>query len=264
MNVGLLASDFNNSTTWNNSGLSWYTQTVRSVNVNPYDYWTEFVITDYYNYWKSGVSNFGFAIVPVNNNNNFNFFQSSSTSTPISQKPILRITKALQLKWPISTAYSSRVVTQSFGSDWAGGTTCSPTGVIKKHNGTDYSAIAGGPVYAAEAGIIKARFSSPPWESVVTIEHTRADGTKFTTSYWHVTPYVNVGSQVNKGDQIATIANLGPNTHFHFGIRNGPHFINSSGKDVSSAGALPQTNCDGWPAFPENFIDPESSIIKFQ
>lgn len=93
VNVGLLASDFNNSTTWNNSGLSWYTQTVRSVNVNPYDYWTEFVITDYYNYWKSGVSNFGFAIVPVNNNNNFNFFQSSNTSTPISQKPILRITR---------------------------------------------------------------------------------------------------------------------------------------------------------------------------
>lgn len=35
VNMGLLASDFNDSTTWNN-GVSWYTSTVRQVNVSSY------------------------------------------------------------------------------------------------------------------------------------------------------------------------------------------------------------------------------------
>lgn len=89
--IGLLASNFSSSSTWNNAALSWYTSTVRTVNVSAYGYWTEFDITDYYNYWKGGVLNYGFALVPVNTNNNFNLFPSSSTATALNQKPILRI-----------------------------------------------------------------------------------------------------------------------------------------------------------------------------
>lgn len=104
--IGLLASNFNSSTTWNSSGLSWYTSTVRSVNVSAYGYWTEFDITDYYNYWKGGVANYGFAIVPVNTNNYFNIFPSSSTATVVAQKPIVRITDDPYrfLSFPLNTS----------------------------------------------------------------------------------------------------------------------------------------------------------------
>ncbi len=91
--MGLLATNFGSSTTWNNAALSWYTSTIRNVDVSNYGYWTEFDITDYYNYWKNNVfPNYGFALVPVNMNNNFNFFPSSSVATAWGQKPVLRIT----------------------------------------------------------------------------------------------------------------------------------------------------------------------------
>ncbi len=265
VNIGPSAGSFTNNSTWNNAGLMWRPDLVKQVNVSAYGYWTEFNITEFFYWWKTNqLDNNGILIVPLNTDNYFNFFSSSNTSTPTAQKPIIRVIRPLKLKWPLSTAYSSRVVTQKFGSDWAGGTTCSTTGIVKKHNGTDYRAAAGVSVYAAEVGIVKNIFTASSWANVITIEHTKADNSKFTTNYWHVNPYVAVGSQVNRGDLIAEVANLGGNTHFHFGIRSGAHLINSNSKDVSSSGALPQTNCDGWPAFPENFIDSESSLVLFQ
>jgi len=54
--------------------------------------------------------------------------------------------------------------------------------------------------------------------------------------------------------KIGTIANLGNKTHFHLGMRTGPYQATSSG-----TGALPQTDCDEYPAFLNNFIDPEDT-----
>ena len=244
---------------------------VRTVNVSSYGYWTEFEITDYYNYWKNGVvSNQGFALVPNTINNNFNFFSSSSTSTPWNQKPILRITYPLALTWPLATSYATRYVTQSFGEDWAGNSVCPSTGVIKKHNGTDYRASAGVVVSAVEGGVVKDVFAVSGWANVIVIEHTKADGSKYTTNYWHVNPSVIKDNAVTKGQQIAVVADLGGNTHFHFGLRLGPHLVNSSNADVSATGALPQTICTDlngktYPAFPELFVDPDSlSYVNFQ
>ncbi|MHB0865963.1 MAG: peptidoglycan DD-metalloendopeptidase family protein [Minisyncoccota bacterium] len=108
--MGMLASDFTTSTTWNNSfgnsSLMWYSSTVRTVNVAAYGYWTEFDITDYYNYWKGGVANYGFIFIPVNTNNNFDHFSSSSTAVPWAEKPIVRITTDNSnpfLGFPLST-----------------------------------------------------------------------------------------------------------------------------------------------------------------
>lgn len=257
VNMGLAASDFSNSTTWSN-GVSWYTSTIRQVNVSAYGYWTEFDITDYYNYWKAGVANYGVVMVPLNTNNYFNFFQSSSTSTPGGQKPLVRVTKAsskIVLKWPLSTSYSSRVITQGFGVDWSTGTRCpTPNGPIKKHNGVDYVASAGSTVYAAYDGTVKALPSQAPYGSAIVLEHTKSDGNKFTTVYWHVNSYVGVGSVVTKGYPIGSIYDQGGNTHFHFGIRNSAYSSNSSG-----TGSLPVNNCDVYPAFPDAFVNPESN-----
>ena len=59
---------------------------------------------------------------------------------------------------------------------------------------------------------------------------------------------------VPKGMKIATVANLGARTHFHFGVRKGNFDIN-----VSGLGALPYANhpCDGYPVFPAGFVSPE-------
>jgi murein DD-endopeptidase MepM/ murein hydrolase activator NlpD len=277
--IRLLASSFSNSTTWSNIYLSWYDITVRPVNVNPYGYWTEFVITDYYNYWKTNAApNNGFMLNPSNNNNNFNYFMSSSSSTPWNQKPLLRITRwnsPLMLKWPLPTLYASRRVTQHFGVDWAGSTYC-PAGVIKKHNGTDYAATAGSSVYAAESGYVKVIIDGgSSWGKAVVVEHSKSDSSKFTTVYWHVVPSVVIGTWVNKGDTIATVANLGGNTHFHFGVRDTSYdtYSNQNGtvSVFSGTGALPQQNCTDqesgkyYPGFPEKFLNMESNTkFSFQ
>lgn len=270
VNMGLSGSDFTNAWTWNN-GASWYPSTVRAVNVNPYGYWTEFDITDYYNYWKNNVvPNYGIVMSPVNVSNTFNFFQSAESSAPVGQKPLLRITRPLQLKWPLSTPYASRHVNQAFGADWfAGGSYC-PANVIKTHAGTDYTATAGDPIYAAEAGVVKLIINGGSWAYAMVLEHTKSDGSKYTTVYWHNNPLLSEGVSVSKGVQIATVANLGSNTHFHFGIRNGAYYVNGTNAAISGVGALPKQNCTDpngkfYPGFSELFLDPENlSLIHFQ
>ena len=220
--------------------------------------WYKFNVTSIYNQWRLA-GNYGFQLKPVSNNNNFTTFYSSTQGggygpwlqvdyTPTATDSVIK------LKWPLGTAYAGRVVTQAFGVNWAGGGVCSTTGVIKKHNGTDFRAVAGTAIYAAEDGIVKHKEAHSPWAYHIVIEHNHPTGGKYTTVYWHVNPSVSVGDFVPKAMQIATVADLGTNTHFHFGVR-----IGSCNDNVSGTGALPQTNCDGYPAFPEYFIDPNST-----
>jgi murein DD-endopeptidase MepM/ murein hydrolase activator NlpD len=151
----------------------------------------------------------------------------------------------------------SLTLTSAFGADW-NNTYCS--GLIKKHNGTDFSAAAGTAVYAAEDGVVRNADFVAPWAYRIVLEHNHPQGGKYTTVYWHVTPSVAVDNFVPKGMQIATVANLGSNTHFHFGVRLGVYDVN-----VSGTGSLPQTICGGYPAFPENFIDPNNvNNVLFQ
>ncbi len=81
--------------------------------------------------------------------------------------------------------------------------------------------------------------------------------------YWHLEPFglaaSDIGIFVPKGMKIGTVANLGSNTHFHLGLRLGNY------TDTAIAGALPQTNCGGYPAMPENFVDPENNqVVTFR
>ena len=150
------------------------------------------------------------------------------------------------LKWPLAGQVIDRQVLLEFGDIWTW-TYCE--GLPKKHAGVDLKATKGEDVYAPEAGTVKAVLSDsghPEWKYCVTIEHSG-----FTTVCWHIDPLVNVGDTVTRGQIIGTIANLGTNTHLHFGIRSGNY-----SNDVSNVGALPQTDCGGYPAFPEQFVDP--------
>jgi murein DD-endopeptidase MepM/ murein hydrolase activator NlpD len=230
--------------------------------------WYRVDVTSLYPYWRSGSNlNFGLRFSgAITTNNRFNLFSSSSATA--SNRPQLDIyytaqanDKIIKLKWPLGTAYSSRYVTQAFNTDWAGDTYCN--GLIKKHNGTDFRASVGTAVYAAEDGFVKEVKppSSAGWASNIVLEHNHPVGGKFTTVYWHVNPSpdvvaANPGGFMPKGTQIASVADLSPwghATHFHLGLR-----IGSYDSVVSGTGALPQTNCGGYPAFPAGFIDPNN------
>ncbi len=150
-----------------------------------------------------------------------------------------------QLNWPLSGEIDDRVVTLAFGENWIWGE-C-PVGVDKQHTGIDVSAVVGEYVFAPEDGTVMAKVYDPSWEYAITIQH---DG--YTTVCWHVDPSVEVGWQVTRNQVIGTIADLGSNTHFHFGVRDANY------NNTSNAGALPTTDCGGYPAFPEFFVDPES------
>ena len=152
------------------------------------------------------------------------------------------------LTFPLQGSLADRTVTLSFGANWHWGE-C-PEGVDKVHAGIDLSAQAGEHVYAAHSGTVRAKFedkSENDWKWCVTIEN---DDQTRTTVYWHVDPLVNQGEYVTQGQKIATVADMGDNTHFHFGFREAPY------SNIANHGALPQNACGGDPAWPEHFVDP--------
>ena len=218
--------------------------------------------------------NYGFFLAPVSNNNNFSSFYSSTQGggygpwihviyTPTTSDNVIK------LKWPLGANNPSRAVGGGyhFKNNWI--SSCG--GQVKLHNGTDYSATVGWPVYAAEDGVVKDVHydSSGSWAYSVVIEHNHPVSGKFTTVSNHINPSVAIGDFVPKGMQIGTVAYLATGSHLHFGLRIGSYasaFLN--GTPFAGTGGLPQTNCQDansawYPAFPGDFIDPElvSNVI---
>lgn len=151
------------------------------------------------------------------------------------------------LRWPLPGAPDDRRVLLGFGEDWVHGY-CE--GMVKIHTGIDVVATKGEDICAAEAGEVRWIGSTgghPEWKYGIVIQHS-----DFTTLYWHVDLAVDVGDMVAKGERIGVVADLGENTHLHFGVRL------ASYSEISIRGALPQTECGGDPAFPERFVDPRS------
>lgn len=164
-----------------------------------------------------------------------------------------RKTAPTSLKWPLTGTFASRTVNLAFGATWTYGE-C-PSSTYKKHGGTDVNATSGEDVYAAHDGIVKAIYDATAdgWAYAIVVQDT---SNFFTTVYWHVNAYggLAINDTVTKGQKIATVANLGSNTHFHFGIRIGAYHVN-----FSLVGALPVSACGTsptYPAYPENLIDP--------
>lgn len=234
--------------------------------------WNWYNIVWAYNKWRNGsdVLNFGLRMRPAETNNRFNMFHGSGSSEAWA-RPQLDIyytqqadDLAIKLRWPLSIARSELQVSLAFGGK-------SPLkcldGTLKTHNGTDYatsvaSTMAGRAVYASEDGIVKevVNDSARGWASNTVLEHNSPWGGKLTTVYWHINPFpdfIKVGNFIPKGMQIGTVANLGTNTHFHFGVRRGAYTARLSG-----TGALPYpASCDSYPAFPAGFIDPQANVV---
>jgi murein DD-endopeptidase MepM/ murein hydrolase activator NlpD len=146
------------------------------------------------------------------------------------------------------------IVGYSFGDNWYEGY-CG--GYVKKHTGVDVNATLYEPVYAAYSGWVEKATTDDTWGGVVAIDHSPTHTFLLTTVYWHIIPVVSEDSWVSKGDVIGYIAYLSTGTHFHFGIREAGYSY------ISYAGALPQTNCGDYPAYPSYFLDPMSLQYEY-
>jgi murein DD-endopeptidase MepM/ murein hydrolase activator NlpD len=146
-----------------------------------------------------------------------------------------------------------------FGSQWrlCDGTVlrrCAATGAVWLHTGVD---IRTGiqPVRAAANGVIVGYIVDPTFKGGVLIRHQTAQGVVL-TQYWHVWPRPGFrpGKVVTRGEVFADIASMGSRTHFHFAVFNGDY------EASAWRGALPPSPCDGFPAFPNRFVNPTAFV----
>ena len=91
--------------------------------------------------------------------------------------------------------------------------------VWKLHDGTDFHADCGTPVYAAASGRIIAEYYNEGYGNRVIIDHGYVKGASLSTSYNHLTSFVKgVGANVQRGELIAYSGTTGYSTacHLHF------------------------------------------------
>ena len=86
------------------------------------------------------------------------------------------------------------------------------------HEGLDFSAEIGTPIYAAAGGIVTAAERTPDYGNIVKIDH----GSGLETRYAHASKLmVKVGQRVEKGQVVALVGSTGRSTgaHLHYEIR---------------------------------------------
>lgn len=116
---------------------------------------------------------------------------------------------ALPNEMPVKGAYNS----SSYG--WR----VDPfTGNHAFHEGLDFPAQIGTPIYAAASGIVTTAELTPDYGKIIKIDH----GSGVETRYAHASKLlVNVGDRVEKGQLIAEVGSTGRSTgaHLHFEVR---------------------------------------------
>jgi murein DD-endopeptidase MepM/ murein hydrolase activator NlpD len=120
------------------------------------------------------------------------------------------------------------------------------TGTNAMHEGLDFPAAPGTPIYAAAGGVVVVQQVHPQFGNMVEIEH----GNDVLTRYGHASrAFVKSGDVVKRGQKIAEIGTTGRSTgpHLHFevlvrGVAQDPQKFLQLGlktQAVSQAGAMP-------------------------
>lgn len=92
------------------------------------------------------------------------------------------------------------------------------TGKSKMHEGLDFAARTGAPVFATADGIVSSVETDPGYGRLVVLDH----GYGYRTYYGHNSKIsVKVGQRVKRGDVIAAVGNTGRSTgtHLHYEVR---------------------------------------------
>jgi murein DD-endopeptidase MepM/ murein hydrolase activator NlpD len=111
----------------------------------------------------------------------------------------------------------------------------------RAHNGVDYSAVVGTPVWAVADGTVTIAHNTGAGGNTVCLRHTNG----FETCYLHLSKYgagVRVGARVSQKQVIALSGNTGMSTgpHLHFSLkRNGKH-VNPLNQKYPRAEPLPK------------------------
>jgi len=97
------------------------------------------------------------------------------------------------------------------------------------HDGTDFHAVCGTPVYAAADGRVTSEYFNSAYGNRLTIDHGFVNGVSLWTSYNHLTSFVaSSGQQVSRGQLVAYSGTTGYSTgcHLHFMV-----YVNGSTVD---------------------------------
>jgi murein DD-endopeptidase MepM/ murein hydrolase activator NlpD len=99
------------------------------------------------------------------------------------------------------------------------------SGRVRPHNGTDYAAPTGTPIYAASDGIVRTARYNGGYGNVVYIDHSKGVQTRY--AHMHGIS-VKRGQRVSKGQIIGTVGTTGASTgpHLHY-----EYWVNSRAKD---------------------------------
>lgn len=94
------------------------------------------------------------------------------------------------------------------------------TGHRAMHEGVDFSAAPGTPIFAAAAGIVINVERHPQYGNLIEIDH----GNDISTRYAHAAEvFVQNGALIKRGQKIASVGSTGRSTgpHLHFEVRVG-------------------------------------------
>jgi murein DD-endopeptidase len=122
------------------------------------------------------------------------------------------------------------------------------TGERSLHEGTDYAAPDGTPIYAAADGIVSVAEYSEAWGGHMVIDHT-VDGRPVSTGYihmWKTGIHVSVGQKVTAGQRIGDVGSSGRSTgpHLHFEVRPGNGEPIDPDQWLKAHGAASQTSSE--------------------
>ena len=151
-----------------------------------------------------------------------NYFQEDGSSA-----------KKTFLKSPLKYAH----VTSGFGSRFH-----PVLQYLKAHNGVDYGAAIGTPVWAVADGTVTKAQNTGAGGNTVCVRHTNG----METCYLHLSKYgagVRVGARVSQKQVIAYSGNTGRSTgpHLHYALKRNGQFVNPLNQKFPRADPLPKT-----------------------
>jgi murein DD-endopeptidase MepM/ murein hydrolase activator NlpD len=115
--------------------------------------------------------------------------------------------------------------------------------VVMPHNGIDFGATTGTPVFAASSGTVHSAGDSGPCGNMVQIDHSQ----NLSTAYCHLSrfaPGIHAGQHVEERQLVGFVGQTGRVTgpHLHFAVKRGGTFIDPMGLKMDGVRTLPPSD----------------------
>ena len=115
--------------------------------------------------------------------------------------------------------------------------------VVMPHNGIDFGATTGTPVYAASSGTVHSAGDSGPCGNMVQIDHT----SNLSTAYCHLSRFaagIHPGQHVEARQLVGYVGQTGRVTgpHLHFAVKRGGTFIDPMALKMDGVRTLPPSD----------------------